>query len=66
MTEEEAQKTVDEGNQRIEARNQHCNDVGSYGPRRSSHWEVCGGEPYLIEDQPQENNQWRCLSVNSQ
>lgn len=50
MTEEEAQKEVDEGNQRIDARNEHCNSVGSYGPRRSFHWEVRGGEPCLVED----------------
>jgi hypothetical protein len=50
MKEEEAQKIVDEGNQRIEARIQHCNEVGSYGPRRSFHWEVRGGEPCLVED----------------
>lgn len=50
MTEEEAQKTVDEGNQRVEAEIQHCNEVGSYGPRRSFHWEVRGDEPCLVED----------------
>ena len=50
MSEEEAQKRVDEGNQRIETENQHYNNVGSYGPRRSSYWEVVGGEPYLVEE----------------
>ena len=50
MSEEDAQKRVDEGNRQIEAEIQHCNDVGSYGPRRSSHWEVIGGEAYLVED----------------
>lgn len=50
MSEEEAQKRVDEGNQQIDAQNQHYNEVGSLGPRRSSHWEVQGGEPCLVED----------------
>ena len=50
MTEQEAQERVNEGNRQIEEMIQHCNDVGSYGPRRSAHWEVRGGEPYLIED----------------
>lgn len=49
-TEKEAQERVDEGNRQIESRIQHCNEVGSYGPRRSSRWEVIGGEPCLVED----------------
>lgn len=50
MSEEEAQKRVDEGNRKIEAEIQHCNEVGSYGPRRSAHWEVHHGKPCLVED----------------
>ncbi len=50
MTEKEAQKRVDEGNQQNEAHIQHYNDVGSYGPRRSYHWEVQGNQPCLVED----------------
>lgn len=50
MSEAEAQKRVDEGNRRIEAEIQHCNEVGSYGPRRSYHWEVICGEACLVED----------------
>jgi hypothetical protein len=50
VSEEEAQKRVDEGNQQIEADIRHCNEVGSYGPRRSHHWEVRGGEACLVED----------------
>lgn len=55
MSEEEAQERVDEGNRRIEAEIQHCNDVGSYGPRRSHYWEVRGGEPCLVEGESQGN-----------
>ena len=49
-SEEKAQKRVDEGNQQIKAEIRHCNEVNSYGPRRSAHWEVRGGQPCLVED----------------
>ena len=49
MTEEEAKKEVEERNEHSKAYiEQHYGD--SYGPRRSYHWEVRGGEPCLVEE----------------